>query len=96
MIDLPDPQIELEILEVDGENEQASESVFALEIEETLPKAEPYRVEDWCGKPNYKCPYCSFSTLSGSGAIELHILAEIDRGVKVRHLQALEHVEEVR
>lgn len=43
----------------------------------------------WCGKPNYKCPYCGFATLAGNDAVELHILEKIDQG-HVRHLPALE------
>lgn len=42
----------------------------------------------WAGHPNYKCPYCSYATLEGSGAVEIHILTRIEQGSK-RHQAAL-------
>ena len=61
---------------------------------EVFPLAEPgeYYVGLWSGLPNYKCPYCHYATLEGSGAVELHILAKIDQGgpQAARHLKALE------
>lgn len=72
----------------------ASEAVFPL------ADAGPYYAGLWSGVPNYKCPYCSYATLArspneGNGAIELHILAALDRGghTAERHLKALEKKE---
>jgi hypothetical protein len=60
-----------------------------------FPLAEPgeYYIGLWSGHPNYGCPYCSYATLSGSGAVELHILSKVDQG-NPRHLKALEIVKE--
>lgn len=60
-----------------------------------FPLAEPgeYYIGLWSGKPNYGCPYCGYATLSGSDAVELHILSKIDQG-HPRHLKALEVVKE--
>lgn len=46
----------------------------------------------WNGIPLFQCPWCSYTALSthgGSGAIELHVLTQIDRGNKA-HAAALE------
>ena len=59
--------------------------------EPPFPLADPgeYYIGLWAGKPNYGCPYCSYATLAGPGAVELHILARIDQG-HPKHLKALE------
>lgn len=56
-----------------------------------LADAGPYYDGLWCGIPNYKCPYCMFATLDGTGAVEIHILELIDQGSE-RHQAALEVV----
>lgn len=44
------------------------------------PEMGQFFIGRWFGKPNYGCPYCTFSTLDGTGAVELHILSKIDSG----------------
>lgn len=77
-------------------NEITSGPVFhqkhpAAGSEPPFPLAEPgeYYIGLWSGLANYGCPYCSYSTLDGSGAVELHILAKADQG-DLRHLKALD------
>lgn len=43
----------------------------------------------WSGLPLFKCPYCLFTSLEGSGAIEIHILTKIEQGSQ-SHRAALE------
>jgi len=54
-----------------------------------LAEAGEYYIGLWSGLANYGCPYCSYATLDGSGAVELHILAKADQG-DLRHLKALD------
>lgn len=63
---------------------------------EPFPLAEPgeYYIGLWSGLPNYGCPYCSYATLQGPGAVELHILARIDQG-NIKHFKALEPKKEI-
>ncbi len=66
----------------------AAEVATEAEVEAAKTAGE-YYIGLWYDKPNYGCPYCSFSTIEGSGAVELHILSEIDSG-KLTHMAALE------
>lgn len=43
----------------------------------------------WNSYPNYGCPYCFYSSIDGSGDIELHILSKIDSG-DINHRKYLE------
>lgn len=54
-----------------------------------LADAGEYYIGLWCNIPNYGCPYCAYATVSGPGAVELHILAYIDKG-DLSHSKALE------
>lgn len=42
----------------------------------------------WGDKPNFGCPYCSYSTLN-NGEVELHVLSMIDSG-NLEHMAALQ------
>lgn len=76
--------------EAEPEPEPAAKVHPAAGSEEPYPLADqgPYYIGLWSGKPNFGCPYCSFATLQGSGAVELHILEKIDQG-NARHMPAL-------
>src|SRR5664279_477044 len=38
-----------------------------------LAEAGQYYIGLWCNLPNYGCPYCSYATIEGPDAVELHI-----------------------
>lgn len=97
--DLKDAQATVEVANPDESN-VIPEAKIAERVEELglgeandapFPLADPgdYYEGLWCGIPNYKCPYCIFATLEGSGAVELHILSKIDIG-DPRHMKAME------
>jgi hypothetical protein len=50
-----------------------------------------YFIGTWSGKPLHGCPYCPWTTLEGSGAVELHVLSKIDSG-DLPHRAALERM----
>jgi hypothetical protein len=85
-----EPSIEGEVTSDQAELEPVLEPKSIQEPEPAQAEpSEPYRVGEWSGRPNYGCPWCSYKTIEGSGAVELHILATLDRG-DTRHLPALE------
>lgn len=48
-----------------------------------------YYIGLWGKTPLYGCPYCTYSSIQGSGAVEFHILAKLDTG-DLAHRKALE------
>jgi hypothetical protein len=63
----------------------------AVDEESPFPLADPgeYYIGLWANYPNYGCPYCMYTTIEGSGAVELHILTRLDQG-SVTHLKVLD------
>lgn len=92
----PKPEPELEpVLEAEPEPEPEATPVEvkhpAADDAPPFPLADPgeYYIGLWSGLPNFGCPYCGYATLSGSDAVEIHILSKIEQG-HTRHLKALE------
>lgn len=89
---LPETQVEPSVPPPIDPSEDATAKDTEAPSELTEPEREKYQVADWCGQPNFGCPYCGFRVLGdhgGTDAVELHILERLEIAEDVVHKAAL-------